>query len=76
MAEFSKEYFEFTNQDLPGDFSYKEEFAKLQENECFYEICEGFGTIGITRKNDKMYVILKNEQDPIEFSFFIIEKQN
>lgn len=71
MAEFSKEYFESINQDLPGDFSYKEEFSNLEEGEYFYEICEGFGTIGITRKNDKMYVLLKNEHDSIEFNFFI-----
>ena len=76
MSEYSQEYFELIDQELIGDFSYKEEFLKLKENECYFEICEGLGTIGITRIKENMYFLFNNEKVLVEYSLFINHKKH
>lgn len=72
MAEYSREYFELIGENMPGDFSYRKEFSKLKEGEYFYEICEGFGTIGITRINNKPFVETKNGET-INWDQFLLD---
>lgn len=72
MAEYSKEYFELMGENLPGDFSYRERFAKLKEGEYFYEICEGLGFFGVKRIDAKMYAIIENGK-LIDFDAFFIK---
>ena len=56
MAEFSEEYFIREKLDMKGDFSYLKEFEKLKEGETFFEICEGLGVYGITKKGGEAYL--------------------
>lgn len=57
MAEFSEEYFIREKLDMKGDFSYLKEFEKLKEGETFFEICEGLGVYGITKKGGEAYLL-------------------
>jgi hypothetical protein len=49
MAEFSKEYIECENWNIPHDFCVMDEFNKLSEGEHVDIICEGFGFTRIHR---------------------------
>ena len=49
MAEFSKEYIECENWDVPYDFSIQGELNKLSEGDHVGIICEGFGFTRIHR---------------------------
>jgi hypothetical protein len=49
MAEFSKEYIEYENWDVPNDFCVMDEFKKLKQGETIDIICEGFGFTRIHR---------------------------
>lgn len=81
MAEFSKEYMDiFDNED--HDFSYIEYYNELSEGEYIAMICEGFGTFGITKKNNIPYLVVTMEGSLVEYSTFVksfsesIDKKN
>ena len=49
MAEFSKQWCEINDPEMPWDFDILEEFDKLPTNHYISIICEGFGFIAIMR---------------------------
>ena len=49
MAEFSKQWCEINDPEMPWDFDILEEFEKLPKNHYISIICEGFGFIAIMR---------------------------
>lgn len=60
MADFSKEWCEEFDPDMPHDFSIKEEFDKLNPEECIGFICEGYGFIGIEKTKSSKCILLFN----------------
>lgn len=58
MAEFSKEY-SLINGIENYDFSYLETFTQMKEGEVYNEICEGFGSIGLLKKDNAPFLIFK-----------------
>jgi hypothetical protein len=63
MAEFSKEYIECENWNIPHDFCVMDEFKKLKEGEHLDIICEGFGFTRIHRNNHMCYVWFPRTQE-------------
>jgi hypothetical protein len=49
MADFSKQWCEINDPEMPWDFDILEEFEKLPKNHYTPIICEGFGFIAIMR---------------------------
>ncbi len=49
MADFSKQWCELNDPEMPWDFDILEEFGKLPKNHYISIICEGFGFIAIMR---------------------------
>lgn len=47
MAEFSKQWCELYDNEMPSDFDILEEFSKLEYDSYIPIICEGFGFIAI-----------------------------
>lgn len=60
MAEYSKEWCEVNQKQLPYDFSIREVFLELQEGESCETICEGFGVIKIMRSDRKCIVLFSD----------------
>jgi hypothetical protein len=49
MADYSKQWCELNDPDMPHDFDILEEFEKLPKNNYIPIICEGFGFLAIMR---------------------------
>ena len=49
MADFSKQWCEINDPDMPWDFDILEEAEKLQPGSYMYAICEGFGFTAIIK---------------------------
>lgn len=52
MAEFSKQWCEANDPELPWDFDIEEEFHKLEPGEFVSVICEGYGFLGLQKQLD------------------------
>jgi hypothetical protein len=70
MAEFSREYLQAKGIDCQGDFSILAEFRKLKEGCYIPEICEGFGSMGIARIENKCQLMFPGENDQVVFVDF------
>lgn len=72
MADFSKEYCEKYDPDMPWDFSIEKTFNELSENNMIGIICEGYGFIGIGKVHDKCilyfrdWLTMKIDEVPLE----------
>ena len=71
MALFSKEYFQSQGLKFEGDFSYLDEFRKLNVGEKYLEICEGFGLYGIRNVNNEARTLIDNEGNTVEYFSYI-----
>ncbi len=61
MAEFSKEWCEKEEFNIPYDFSVIEVFSRLKEGESTVMICEGFGFTHIVNDGGECYVVKRGE---------------
>ena len=52
MADFSKQWCEINDPEMPWDFDILEEAHKLRPDHYISIICEGFGFLGIGKKPD------------------------
>lgn len=52
MADFSKQWCELNDPEMPWDFDILEEAAKLDNGYLTGLICEGFGFIGIAKNSE------------------------
>jgi hypothetical protein len=52
MAEFSKQWCELNDSELPWDFDIIEEAVTLEPNSYIPMICEGFGFLAIGKNED------------------------
>jgi hypothetical protein len=52
MADYSKQWCDINDSDMPHDFDILEEFGKLPKNNYISMICEGFGFIAIMRNHE------------------------
>ena len=57
MAEFSKQYCEIHDPEMPWDFDILEEAAKCKPDYSIPYICEGFGFIAVGRDNEGEIVL-------------------
>lgn len=57
MADFSKQWCEIHDPEMPWDFDILEEAAKCKPNYAINYICEGFGFIAIGRDNEGEIVL-------------------
>lgn len=63
MAEFSKQWCEAYDPELPWDFDLEQEFDRLKPGEFTSLICEGFGFIGIQKQLDgSKYLLYRNHK--------------
>ncbi len=64
MADFSKQWCEINDPEMPHDFDILEEAAKCKPNYSISYICEGFGFIAIGRDEDGEIVLaMPNYED-------------
>ena len=64
MADFSKQWCEINDPEMPHDFDILEEAAKCKPNYSISYICEGFGFIAIGRYEDGEVVLaMPNYED-------------
>lgn len=64
MADFSKQWCEINDPEMPHDFDILEEAAKCKPNYSISYICEGFGFIAIGKdENDEIVLAMPNYED-------------
>lgn len=63
MADFSKEWCEEFDPDMPHDFSIKEIFDKLEPEYFRTVICEGYGFLAIERDKDNNCLLWFRDPD-------------
>jgi hypothetical protein len=64
MAEFSKQWCELNDPEMPSDFDIMEEFHKLKEDCYVPYICEGFGFIAIGKMDDNCMLAMPVDDAP------------
>lgn len=79
MADFSKQWCDLNDPEMPYDFDIIEEHSKLQTGYSVSWICEGFGILGIAKgHNNEVLVAVDYPNDDgsihwIEYDEFIRE---
>ena len=63
MADFSKQWCEINDPEMPHDFDIIEEASKLKPNYSINYICEGFGFIAIGKTEDDEIVLAMPNYD-------------
>jgi hypothetical protein len=61
MADFSKQWCDQNDPEMPYDFDIIEEFKKLSEDHYVSMICEGYGFAGIANIKGECKVLMNNE---------------
>jgi hypothetical protein len=65
MSEFSKQWCELNDPEMPSDFDIMDEFHKLKPDMYVPYICEGFGFIAIGRnENDECILAMPVDNAP------------
>lgn len=62
MAEFSKEYLDTIDTNMIPDFSYLDLLKRYPKKTELSRICEGFGSVGVMRKNNFLYLLFINSE--------------
>ena len=76
MADFSKQWCDINDPEMPYDFDIMEEYSKLETGCSVSMICEGFGILGIAKghNNEVLVAIYPDDSDYIywiEYDEFI-----
>ena len=61
MADFSKQWCDQNDPEMPYDFDVIEEFKQLSEDHYVSMICEGYGFLGIANIKGECKVLINNE---------------
>jgi hypothetical protein len=65
MADFSKQWCEINDPEMPHDFDIFEEHSRLQPGYGINFICEGFGFVMIAKgHSDEILLAILDEEDP------------
>ena len=67
MADFSKQWCEINDSDMPSDFDIDEIFNGLSENSYVNYICEGFGFDAIGNIDGELMVSIPTESDQFKW---------
>ena len=68
MADFSKQWCEFNDPEMPSDFDILEEANKLEPNNYIPMICEGYGFIAIGKdEHDDIMLVFRDNKDNIKW---------
>jgi hypothetical protein len=70
MADFSKQWCELNDPEMPADFDIEEIAANMENDHYFPIICEGFGFVAIGKNNDGKIILAfrdDNDQDYIKW---------
>ena len=65
MANYSKQWCELNDPDMPHDFDILEEFEKLPKDHYIPIMCEGFGFIAIMRDHEDRCLLAFDDDDEI-----------
>jgi hypothetical protein len=74
MADYSKQWCDINDSDMPHDFDILEEFGKLPKNNYIPIICEGFGFLAIMRNHEDRCLLAFDDDGEIiweEYDQFI-----
>lgn len=64
MADFSKQWCELNDPEMPHDFDLVEEYNKLQTGYSVSMICEGFGILAVAKGHqNEMLVAVSDDND-------------
>ena len=64
MADFSKQWCEMNDPEMPHDFDIFEEHSRLQPGYSINFICEGFGSVMIAKgHNDEILLAIPDDED-------------
>jgi hypothetical protein len=58
MADYSKQWCDLNDPEMPHDFDIFEEHSKLETGYSVGIICEGFGTLGIAKGHNNEVLVL------------------
>lgn len=75
MSHFSKEFIEYQGIKIDYHFSYQELFKNLSVNQSHYEVCDGFGTVGIKNINGQAFLVKSNGHE-INLLKLLAEKED
>ncbi len=64
MADFSKQWCEINDPEMPSDFDIWEEYDKLEPNTYVSVICEGFGFTAIGKIDDNCMLAIPVDDAP------------
>ena len=64
MSEFSKQWCELNDPEMPSDFDIMDEFHKLKPDTYVPYICEGFGFIAIGNMDDNCMLAMPVDNAP------------
>lgn len=64
MAEFSKQWCEINDPEMPSDFDIMEEYHKLKPGNYIPYICEGFGFTAIGKLDDECMLAIPVDNAP------------
>jgi hypothetical protein len=64
MADFSKQWCEINDPEMPYDFDIKEIFKRLGLNSYENWICEGFGFVGVGNVNGDCMLLMPTDDEP------------
>ena len=63
MADFSKQWCDENDPEMPHDFDIMEEFNKLQPGYSIAYICEGYGFIAIGNMDGECMLLMPSDDD-------------
>ena len=71
MADFSKQYCELHDPEMPHDFDILQIANQVQPDHYIPFICEGFGFIAIGKNNDgEIILAFRNENDSLNWELY------
>ena len=63
MADFSKQWCDINDPDMPSDFDILEEFSKLKPGYAVDYICEGYGFVSIGNMDGECMLLMPSDDD-------------
>ena len=64
MADFSKQWCDENDPEMPHDFDIMEEFSKLKPGYAISYICEGYGFVSIGNMDGECMLLMPSDDDP------------
>jgi len=69
MADFSKQWCDINDPEMPYDFDIMEEYSKLETGYSISMICEGFGILGIAKGHNNEVLVAVDSPDDDNYNY-------